>query len=342
MNVAVDIIHGKILIVDDSATNVALLDRMLRGAGYLSVTSTTDPRAVCALHMMYRFDLILLDIEMPGMNGFQVMENLKVIEREGYLPVLALTAYPDHKLRALRDGARDFVSKPFDLAEVLMRVRNMLEIRLLHEAERSHGRVMEALALNDPLTGLANRRLLDDRVAMALAHARRNRSAMAVVYLDLDGFKGVNDTFGHATGDALLKMVAARMEATVREADTVARRGGDEFVIALAHILGADDAAAVTTKLIEAVAEPYVIEGQTVRITMSAGIATYPAHGETAETLMNGADLALYAAKRAGKNVFRIAQATGPPPLFPDTAAASVDAAPWPDESGKNPQEHTK
>src|SRR6185295_18101997 len=122
--------------------------------------------------------------------------------------VLAVTAHPAHKLRALQCGAKDFISKPLDLAEVLMRVHNMLEVRLLHEAARDHGKELESLALHDPLTGLANRRLLDEKMAMALAHARRNKSAVALVCLDLDGFKQVNDSLGHGVGDVLLKMVA--------------------------------------------------------------------------------------------------------------------------------------
>ena len=144
---AADILHGKILIVDDQEVNVLLLERMLRGAGYVSVASTMNPGEVCELHRKNRYDLILLDLQMPGMDGFQVMEGLKEIEADGYLPVLALTAHPAHKLRALQCGAKDFISKPFDLAEVLMRVRNMLEVRLLHEAARNHGKMLESLAL---------------------------------------------------------------------------------------------------------------------------------------------------------------------------------------------------
>lgn len=128
-----DILRGKILIVDDQEANILLLERMLSGAGYTAVTSTMDPGAVSDLHSRQGYDLILLDLEMPGMDGFQVMEGLKKVESGGYLPVLAVTAQPAHKLRALQAGAQDFVSTPFDLAEVLMRIRNMLEIRLLHK-----------------------------------------------------------------------------------------------------------------------------------------------------------------------------------------------------------------
>ena len=255
-----------------------LLEHMLRGAGYTSVASTTDPHEVCELHRKNRYDLILLDLQMPGMDGFQVMEGLKEIETDGYLPVLVITAQPDHKLRALqgrREGFRQQAVRSGRGADA--RVHNMLEVRLLHEAARNHGKTLESLALKDPLTGLANRRLLAERMSMALAHARRNNSAMAVVYLDLDGFKQINNTLGHGAGDALLKMVAARLVATVREEDTVARLGGDEFIIALWHVSSADDAAMVAAKVIEAVSQPYDIEGQTVSITASAGVGIYPA-----------------------------------------------------------------
>jgi len=139
------ILNAKILIVDDQEANVMLLERLLRGAGYLSIASTMDPAAVCELHRRNDYDLILLDLQMPTIDGFQVMDDLRTLDAGGYLPVLAVTAQPAHKLRALKNGARDFVSKPFEAPEVLMRVRNMVEVRLLHKA-------LESLALTDSLT----------------------------------------------------------------------------------------------------------------------------------------------------------------------------------------------
>jgi diguanylate cyclase (GGDEF)-like protein len=330
-----DILNANILIVDDQKDNALLLARMLDGAGYTSVASTMDPLEVCELHRKNRYDLILLDLQMPGMDGFQVMEGLKEIETESYLPVLAVTAQPAYKLRALRAGAKDFISKPFDLAEVLMRVHNMLEVRLLHEAARNHGKMLESLALNDPLTGLANRRLLADRMSMALVHAHRNKSAMAVVYLDLDGFKQINDTLGHGVGDVLLKMVAERLVAMVREEDTVARLGGDEFILSLWHVSGSDYAATVASRAIEAVSQPYEITGNTVSITTSAGISIYPVHGEDADTLIKSADLALYEAKRAGKNAYRISERTDLSAVACSQHEPPACSAPLPDASEK-------
>ncbi len=143
MVTAAAILDASILVVDDQEANVVLLERTLRGAGYTCVTSTRDPRAVCGLHRANGYSLILLDLQMPVMDGFEVMEGLKEIERDNYLPVLVVTAQPGHKLRALQAGAKDFISKPFDLSEVLMRVRNMLEVRLLHMESKNHGAVLE-------------------------------------------------------------------------------------------------------------------------------------------------------------------------------------------------------
>jgi len=131
---ASDILNAKVLIVDDQESNVLLLQEMLREAGYTCVASTMDPHAVLELHRSNRYDLILLDLQMPGLDGFQVMEGLKTIETEGYLPVLVITAQPAHKLQALQAGAKDFVAKPFDVLEVKTRIHNMLEVRLLYKA----------------------------------------------------------------------------------------------------------------------------------------------------------------------------------------------------------------
>ncbi|GAB7549097.1 adenylate/guanylate cyclase domain-containing protein [Cupriavidus basilensis] len=140
---ATDILAAKILVVDDLEANVLLLEGMLHAAGYTRVESTTDPRTVGELHGRNHYDLIMLDLQMPGMDGFEVMEHLKAVQPDSYLPVIVITAQPDHKLRALRAGAKDFVSKPFDLGEVLMRVRNMLEVRLLHKESLQHGKELE-------------------------------------------------------------------------------------------------------------------------------------------------------------------------------------------------------
>jgi adenylate cyclase len=162
---ALDILQGKVLIVDDRKANVVLLERILRAAGYESVSSTMEPREVCELHRAHRYDLILLDLQMPGMDGFQVMDGLMAMEAEGYLPVLVLTAQPDHKLRALRAGAKDFVAKPFDVAEVLLRVHNMLEVRLL---QRKTNELYERVVAEQKISDRLLRNVLPHSIAQRL------------------------------------------------------------------------------------------------------------------------------------------------------------------------------
>jgi PAS domain S-box-containing protein len=138
-----DILNASILIVDDQDANVQLLARMLSEAGYARIASTKNPLEVCSLHRRNGFDLILLDLQMPGMDGFQVMEALKTNDADSYLPVIVLTAQPGHKIRALQNGAKDFISKPFDLVEVKTRIHNMLEVRLLHKKLENYNTELE-------------------------------------------------------------------------------------------------------------------------------------------------------------------------------------------------------
>ena len=142
---ATEILNASILIVDDQEANVMLLEQVLRNAGYTRIASTMDPQAVRALHQQHRYDLILLDLQMPEMDGFEVMEGLRDLEAGSYLPVLVITAQPGHKLRALQAGAKDFVSKPFDLVEVKTRIHNMLEVRLLYQKLGQYSKSLEQM-----------------------------------------------------------------------------------------------------------------------------------------------------------------------------------------------------
>lgn len=142
-----DILDAKVLIVDDLAANILLLERMLSNAGHTRIDSTQNPLEVCALHRRNHYDVILLDLLMPGMDGFAVLEGLKAVEPDGYVPVLVVTAQPEHKLRALQAGAKDFISKPFDLLEVRTRIHNLLEVRLLYKSLADHNRRLEETVL---------------------------------------------------------------------------------------------------------------------------------------------------------------------------------------------------
>jgi two-component system cell cycle response regulator len=302
-----DLLNAKILVVDDSPDNVDLLLAMLEQEGYTNVASTNLPQEVTELHRRDQYDLILLDIQMPEMDGFDVMAGLRELEHDAWLPVLAITAQPAYKHRALEAGAKDFISKPFDFVEVLQRIRNMLEVRLLYKQAMKTSEMMHRLALHDALTGLPNRRLLEDRIGKAIERARRNQTHVVLMYIDLDGFKQVNDTCGHDVGDELLKLVAQRLIESARQEDTVARLGGDEFMLVLEEVTHPEDIHMPATKLITAVAAPYLIKGKEILITTSVGISLFPEQSVSVEALVSLADKALYEAKRSGKNRYHFA-----------------------------------
>jgi diguanylate cyclase (GGDEF)-like protein len=295
---AADIFNANILIVDDREANVSLLEQILSEDGYTRITTTTNSVEVCDLHRRNRYDLIVLDLQMPDMDGFQVMDGLKADGSEDYLPVIVLTAQPTHKLRALQAGARDFISKPFVLVDVTTRIHNMLEVRLLYKKLENYNKVLEQRTLHDSTTGLPNRDLFDDRLTHAIALAKRHTWMLAVMFLDLDRFKFINDTHGHAVGDRVLKEVAKRLLQTARDEDTVCRNGGDEFLYLLMNPQSKENIERIAGTLLKTVGQPVDVGDLQSVIAVSIGIAVYPASGITGEQLIRNADVAMYRAKK--------------------------------------------
>ena len=198
-----EILNAKCLVVDDKEANVLLIVEVLRGAGYTQIASTMDPRAVCDMHRANRYDLILLDLQMPGMDGFEVMEGLRATE-SGYIPVLAITAQPAHKQRALEAGAKDFVSKPFDLAELLLRVHNLLEVRLLYKQIADDNAMLEQTV----------------RERTAEIEELKNRFQAESIYLQQDIAREFN--FGEIIGrSAALEQVFFKVEQVAPQDTTV-------------------------------------------------------------------------------------------------------------------------
>lgn len=312
---AAAILDASILIVDDQESNVILLEQLLSAAGYARVSSTMNPREVCALHWKNGYDLILLDLQMPGMDGFQVMAGLKTNESESYLPVIVLTAQPGHKVRALQAGAKDFISKPFDLVEVKTRIHNMLEVRLLYKALENYNKVLEKKALHDSTTGLPNRDLFDDRLTHAIALAKRHNWTLAVMFLDLDRFKCINDTHGHAVGDGVLKEVARRLLQHTRDEDTVCRNGGDEFLYLSMNPSGSENIERIADLLLKTIGHPIDMGDLQLVIKASIGIAVFPDNGTTGERLIINADTAMYRAKKSmvGRIFFDALETEGNP-----------------------------
>jgi diguanylate cyclase (GGDEF)-like protein len=206
--------------------------------------------------------------------------------------------WPDETVHWLGDRGkiyRDQTGKPVRMIGVVMDV----------SARRQTEQHIMKLATHDMLTGLPNRYLLQDRIAQALAHDRRSQEQAAVLFIDLDHFKNINDSLGHNAGDLLLKEVAARLSATIRSEDTVARHGGDEFIVLLPNITSPQDAQAVAQKILDELIRPFQIHGEEFHIGGSIGIALFPNDGEDGEMLLKNSDAAMYHAKKNGRNGYQ-------------------------------------
>jgi len=319
----------KILIVDDHAPNRLALRRLLArsGAELIEADSGNQALAACLDH---DFALILLDVNMPEMDGFEVAELLGDDEGSRDTPIIFISAaYDDlHRLRGYGSGAVDYIAKPVNetilkskVAVFLELYRRKSELQDALEQLSQHMRALErevALrreteklawhrASHDVLTDLPNRMLFMDRLDSAIERSRRHQRKFGLAYIDIDGFKPVNDTHGHPVGDELLKAIADRLRGLLRTEDTVARLGGDEFAVILESL---DDGEAAGLRVCEVIVHdlrrPYRLDSAlgpvTVTIGASVGLAMFPPHGDNREQLIRAADEAMYAAKRAGRN----------------------------------------
>jgi diguanylate cyclase (GGDEF)-like protein/PAS domain S-box-containing protein len=226
----------------------------------------------------------------------------QTLEREGLARARAGEAWRGDATARRKDGVHvplALLLTPLGGGRLALALEDVSATRMLEER-------LGALAHRDPLTGLPNRRLFEDRLEIALAQAHRYRHRVALIFIDLDRFKQVNDGFGHAAGDELLKGVAERLAVSVREGDTVARLAGDEFTLLLPGIHYAEDLAAISRKLVESLRKPFRVQGREVRVTASGGISLYPEDGEDGEALLHSADTAMYRAKERGRDNFQL------------------------------------
>ena len=297
-----------ILMVDDEPMMTEVIQTYLEEAGYRHFVAVNDPRQALAAALAYRPGLILLDLMMPGLNGFELLEQIRADEGLRYTPVIVLTASSDsrNKLRALELGATEFLAKPVDASELRIRVRNSLAFKIYQDR----------LANDDPLTGLPNRRVFVEQLDAALARGRASRSRLALVQLNLDRFRQVNDTLGHAAGDALLAAVAERLRLCTRsqrglignraaDGALLARLGGDEFVVLLPAVSDAEAPARLSRQILAALKKPIEIEGRDLLITPSIGIAVFPDDGDDGPALIRNAGVAMQHAKSVGRNTFQ-------------------------------------
>jgi diguanylate cyclase (GGDEF)-like protein len=289
-----------ILLVDDRPENLLALEAVLEPLGQNLIKASSGEEALKRL-LSDDFAVILLDVQMPGLDGFETAELIKAREKTRHIPIIFLTAIskdPHHALRGYSVGAVDYIFKPFDPEVLRSKVGVFIDLyNLKYKAE-----LMAHRALHDGLTGLPNRALFRDRLEMALKRIRRRAGKVAVLFLDLDGFKLVNDGLGHDAGDQLLVQVAKRLTKVLRPSDTVARFAGDEFTILSEGILNDGDVGEIAERISAALTEPYVLGRDEISISASIGIAVADGPEDNPDELMRDADAAMYRAKEGGRS----------------------------------------
>jgi diguanylate cyclase (GGDEF)-like protein len=303
---------GRILIVDDNALIRSEIKAVLMKDGSFShFMEASDGLTAFKTIMENPPDLVLCDLVMPGFDGLKFL-GLKASRKElEQIPVIILTAEDDldRKAEILERGAQDYVTKPFHEKELLARVRIHTKLKLLQDELREKNDLLETLSVTDVLTGLANRRRLMTRLEEEVARARRYKTPLSVVMIDIDHFKQVNDDHGHAMGDEVLRNIGAMLKAGVRTTDLAARYGGEELTLVLPHT-DIPDAMLVAENLREKFAEfEHHLDRVTLKKTVSMGVAARDGQGEvpSAEDLLKYADEALYRAKQNGRNRVEVA-----------------------------------
>ncbi|BCG65137.1 MAG: diguanylate cyclase [Methyloprofundus sp.] len=320
---------AKILVVDDERFFTNLLYDILKDKYHVSVVNSGT--AALEKIQQQHFDLVLLDILMPDIDGYEVCRQIKLLEHGHNVAVIFLSVKNDEQdeLTGFKLGAVDYITKPISLPIVLARVATQVALVNAQTQLRQHSADLELLVskrtaeLNreitkkqkayeklhylanyDQLTQLPNRNLFNERLAYAYKLAKRNKTQFSLLLIDLDRFKQVNDSLGHHIGDLLLEQVGVRLSACLRGVDTIARLGGDEFTVILTEITKKQDAAIVAEKILESLGEPFNVNGQTIHIGASIGIASYPEDGEDFSCMLKNADLAMYEVKEKGKNAY--------------------------------------
>ncbi len=293
----------KILIVDDTTTNVEVLEGILELEGYQTFSSSNGKHALEIIDEIQP-DIILLDIMMPGMNGLEVCEKLKENPIWKHIPVIFITALcsPQDISKAFEVGGVDYITKPICREEVIHRIQAQLEYVSLFGKQRELIDKLETMAKTDQLTGLPNRRQMIENIKYEVIRFRRGGKPFSIAIGDIDDFKKINDTYGHAGGDFVLINVAELLRNGCRNQDLVCRWGGEEFLL----LLPETDAAGAFTlaeKQRQTIANVDLkFEGKQIKVTICFGISTFNQKGQTYEECIRLADDSLYAAKEGEKN----------------------------------------
>jgi len=293
--------NASVLIADDSLVIRAVVRAGLEDEGY-RVTEAIDGLAALEECRLDPPDVILLDVEMPGIDGFQVLRALKSDADLKDIPVVFLTSRSeiDDVVAGLRGGAHDYLKKPFEHVELLARVGSAVHVKKLQDQLRHRNVELDRVSRTDALTGLYNRRHLDEELVRQRADANRHHDPLCVLLLDIDHFKRINDTFGHPAGDLVLRAFADRLRAELRGSDIAGRWGGEEFLIIMPRtdLRGALEVAERLRRATEG--SPLVVGDQDICATVSGGCVV--SRGEDADALLQRVDTCLYGAKASGRN----------------------------------------
>jgi diguanylate cyclase (GGDEF)-like protein len=291
----------KVLLVEANPADVCTIQKLLAEVRDIPFDLECADRLSTALARLVKGDLdvLLLDLFLPDSQGLDTLVRVRAEAPD--VPIVVLTDLDDEALavKAVREGAQNYLVKEHVGVNLLVGSIYYAIERKRAEAELAY------MTTHDALTGLPNRALFHDRLKLELAHAYRNHQKLAVMLLDLDDFKDVNDTLGHEVGDRLLRAVGERLRNLLREGDTVARMGGDEFMLILPEFAWGEEVAKVAQRILETVQEPFVCDGHEIHVTTSIGIAIYPYDGEEADTLMRHAEIAMHRAKDKGRNNYQ-------------------------------------
>jgi len=297
------------MMVDDATTTLKVLQAFLEDAGYRHFLPLSEPEKAFGVLVDEVPDLVLLDINMPGVSGFDILSFMRARETFQHTPVIVLTSSTDAetRLRALQLGATEFLSKPVEESELVLRLRNTLTAK----------RYLDQQTYFDRTTGLANRRLFLERLAREVKHAERDSRQCAVMLINVDRFKKINDNLGHTIGDDLLKALGDRLAGLVRSDDVVcrpdsrssngllARIGGDEFTVLLTDLQDVTDVAGVAERMLAELSRSFEIGGRELFITASIGSTVYPQDGTDGDLLLMHGNLAMSRAKRRGRNCYQ-------------------------------------
>ncbi|MGQ0544017.1 MAG: diguanylate cyclase domain-containing protein [Betaproteobacteria bacterium] len=288
--------------MEDDPGDARLVATSLRqhGEGRFELTHAPTLSAALPLALKGDYDAVLLDLSLPDSAGLASVRDFALALPR--VPVVVLTGLADEDaaVEAMRHGAQDYLVKGEDAGG------RLAHAILMAIARKAFAAQLAERANFDELTGLVNRSLFRDRLRHALSRAGRMRDRVALLYIDLDGFKAVNDTLGHAVGDQVLQAVADRFRSSLRRSETIARIGGDEFTVLVEGLSGSGDAIKAADRVLAALGKPLNVAGREVRITPSVGVALFPDHARDAEDLMRHADTAMFWAKKAGSNCARV------------------------------------